>query len=220
MGSSQAPVATTSLWTRITYHVSGKILWAMCKLWFRLRSYGAEQIPRQGPVVLVANHASYVDPALLGATCGRRVRFLARGGLGRVPLLGTWMRAVGVFFVGESGTTRQGIKRSLAVLAQGEVVAVFPEGSRSRTGEVEPFQRGTLLLLKKSCAVVVPAGINGSFHAFPPGSIFPRPLRCTVRYGAPMAAAEVLAEGGLEILRQRVSELCGAPLAQAVEAAE
>lgn len=202
------------------YHVSRGVLWAMCKLWFRIRGQGAERVPSQGPVVLAANHASYLDPLLLGTTCGRRVRFLARGGLGRVPLLGAWMRAVGVIFVGEAGTTRKGILRSLDVLDRGEVVAVFPEGSRSRNGEVMPFQRGTLLLLKKSGAVVVPAGISGSFHAFPPGSIFPRPWRCTVHYGAPMAAAEVLAEGGLEILRQRVSELCGAPRAQAVEVAE
>ena len=220
MGSPQVPVATTSHWIRITYYVSCGVIWAACRLWFRLGGHGAEQIPRQGPVVLVANHASYLDPLLLGSTCPRRVRFLARGGLGKVPVLGAWMRAVGVFFVGEVGTTRQGMRRSVAVLDRGEVVALFPEGSRTRTGEVAPFQRGALLLLKKSSAVVVPVGIGGSFHAFPPGSIFPRPLRCTVRYGVPMAAAEVLAEGGLEILRQRVSELCGAPLAQAADADE
>lgn len=220
MGSPAAPVTTTSCWIRFTYQISRWVLWALCKVWFRLGGRDAEQVPREGPVLLAANHASYLDPVLLGTTCHRRVRFLARGGLGKVPLLGLWMRAVGVFFVGEAGTTRQGLQRSLAVLDQGEVVAMFPEGSRTRSGSVEPFQRGALLLLKKSGAVVVPVGIRGSFHAFPPGSIFPRPLRCSVHYGAPMPADEVLAEGGLEILRQRVSELCGAPLAQAVDAAE
>lgn len=202
------------------YQVSRGVLRALCKVWFRLGGRGAEQVPSEGPVILIANHASYLDPVLLGSTCPRRVRFLARGGLGKVPLLGAWMRAVGVFFVGEAGTTRKGMQRSLVVLDQGEVVALFPEGSRTRTGEVAPFERGALLLLKKSGAVVVPVGIRGSFTAFPPGSVFPRPLRCTVHYGAPMAADEVLAAGGLEILRQRVSELCGAPLAQAADAAE
>ncbi len=222
MARPPAAVATTraSIWVRITYRISRAVMWILCKLWFRLRRRGVEQVPTQGPVVLAANHQSYLDAVLLGITCPRRIRFLARGGLARVPLLGAWMRAVGAFFVGEAGTTQLGMRQALAVLGLGEVVALFPEGSRSRTGHLAPFQRGALLLLKKSAAVVVPVGIRSSFHAFPPGSIFPRPLRCAVHYGAPMAAAEVLAEGGLEILRQRVSELSGAPLAQAADAAE
>ena len=220
MTSVEAPAATTSLGVKIAYSVSCGVLRLLSWIWFRLAGTGQEQVPPDGPVVLAANHASYLDPILLGGTCRRRVRFLARGGLGRVPLLGAWMRAVGVFFVGDEGNTRQGIQGSLAVLRRGELVALFPEGSRSSNGEIAPFQRGTLLLLKKSGATVVPVGIRGSFHAFPPGRIFPRPWRCTVHYGAPMAAAEVLVEGGLEILRQRVSELSGVPLAQAEDAAE
>ncbi len=220
MTSVEAPAAPTGLGVRVTYHVSAWLLWAASKIWFRLRGEGQEQVPRHGAAVLAANHSSYLDPVLLGTTCRRRVRFLARGGLSKVPVLGAWMRAVGVFFVGEAGSTRQGIQRSLAVLARGEVVALFPEGSRSFDGQLAPFERGALLLLKKSGATVVPVGIRGSFSALPPGRIFPRPWRCTVHYGAPMAAAEVLAEGGLEILRQRVSELSGVPLAQAEDAAE
>ena len=195
------------------YWLSYCIIWLFCKVWFRLGRRGVTQFPQKGPVLVAANHGSYLDPMLLGASAPRRVRFVARGNLGRVPLLGGWMRAVGVIFVPEGSNVRQAMERSIAELADGKVVAIFPEGSRTGTGEVDGFQRGILLLLKKSGATVVPTGIRGSFHAFPPGRILPRPWRCTVHYGTPMAAAEVLAEGGLEILRQRVSELSDLPLA-------
>ena len=210
--------AWAELWQLFMYWLSRCFIWLFCKFWFRLGRRGVALFPRQGPVLVAANHGSYLDPLLLGSTVPRRIRFVARGNLGKVPLVGGWMRAVGVIFVPEGSNVRQAMERSIAELANGKVVAIFPEGSRTQTGEVESFQRGLLLLLKKSGATVVPAGIRGSFHAFPPGRTLPRPWRCTVHYGAPMAAAEVLAEGGLEILRQRVSELSDLPLA-AVEGA-
>ncbi len=89
---------------------------------------------------------------------------------------------------------------------------MFPEGTRTRDGKLHEFQRGLLLLLKKSQARVVPVGIRGSFSVLPPGSAFPRPRRCSVHFGRVWSAEEVLADRGLEALRREVAELSGSEM--------
>ncbi len=203
---------------RPLYQVSRALLHAACRVFWRYRAAGVEHIPRQGPVILAANHASFLDPLLLGVRCRRPVHYLARADLGRVPVVGAWMRGVGVGFVERTAPTAAALHCLLDVLRQGGVVGVFPEGTRSPDGRVWPFRRGVQLLSKKTGATIVPAGIRGSFAAFPRGRRVPRLFRrCSVVFGAPLRADEVLAEGGLEELRRRVGRLCAQPLVDAIE---
>lgn len=208
---AERTAARGSLWF---YTVSRGICWAWCKVWFRHSATGAENIPEAGPVVLACNHASHMDPLLLGTMVPRRCWYLARVSLGRIPLLGSWMRAVGIVFIDRKSPGRRSVESLISLLDAGEVVGMFPEGTRTRDGRIQRFERGLLLLLKKSQARVVPVGLRGSFAAYPPGGLFPKPRRCSAHFGPVWTADEVLADGGLESLRQKVAELSGAELAE------
>lgn len=183
------------------------------RLLFRATAEGAENVPATGPVVLVPNHASFLDPPLVGTSCRRQVRFMARSTLGHNRLFGWWMRQVGVVTIDREAPARATFGESIKLLEAGEVMAVFPEGTRTTDGRVGEFKKGILKLLDKSGAIAVPVGIIGAFEAWPRHRKLPRPRRCRVRFGLPLTAAEVCAPGGLDRLRQAVADLSGQELA-------
>ena len=198
---------------RTVYAVSCSLFAAAVRCLWGYRATGVERVPKQGPVLFVANHASFLDPLFLGVRCGRQVHYVARASLRRIPVVGAWMQAVGVVFVDRDAPTTASLQRLIDLLRQGAAVGVFPEGTRSADGRVGPFKRGVQVLLKKTGATVVPAGIRGSFAVFPRGRRFPRLFRrCSVTFGDALRADEVLAEGGLEEVRRRVARLCDQPL--------
>lgn len=196
--------------SRTWFYVSQWILLQIARVFWFLRARGRGHIPREGPMLLAANHGSFLDPLFVGGPPPRIVRFVARSSLAKVPLIGWWMRRVGTVFVDRDAPALTSLKAMVSVLNNGQAMIVFPEGSRTRNGDLGPFKPGIRVLVKKSGAAVVPVGIRGSFHVFPPGRRFPRLFRrCSVTYGAPMTAEEVLADGGLEVLRRRVADLSG-----------
>lgn len=184
-----------------------------CRLMFRVSAQGLENVPTEGGLILTSNHSSHLDPIIMGIFLPRRCWYVARLTLGKIPLVGAWMRAIGVIFIDRKSPGRAALGRAIEYLENGEIIGYFPEGTRSPDGRVREFQKGLLLLLKKSDASVVPVGIDGSFSAFPKGAYLPRPRRVTVRYGSARSAAEVLAPGGLEALRLEVAELSRSELA-------
>jgi 1-acyl-sn-glycerol-3-phosphate acyltransferase len=198
---------------RLTYRVSRGIAAAAIRVFLRYRSEGADKVPRTGPVVLVANHCSYLDPALVGIGCRRQVRFVARANLARHRIIGWWLRAVGAVLIDRSAPARSSFTEAVEMLSLGNVVAVFPEGTRSRTGELMEFKKGVLHLVDKTRAIVVPVGIMGSFEAWPRHRKLPRLRRCSVRFGEPLTAQEVCAVDGLDRLRRAVAGLSGQALA-------
>lgn len=195
------------------WHLSRVVVLGLCKVWFRLRVEGRQHVPASGPVLLVANHASYLDPPLIGITAGRFVRFLAQAGLAKFGPLRYWLRQVGVTLIDRSAPSKDALRLISDCLRGGDAVGVYPEGTRSRDGAVGPFRSGVEFLARRSNAVVVPVGIEGGSRAFPRGKLLPRPFRIVVRYGAPWTAEQVLAPGGLEALRRQVATLAQAPLA-------
>jgi 1-acyl-sn-glycerol-3-phosphate acyltransferase len=185
---------------------------AFCRVWFRLRIEGREQVPATGPVLLVANHASYLDPPLVGISSGREVNFLAQAGLAGFLPLRWWMRQVGVTLIDRDAPSKEALRRIADSLTAGEVVGLFPEGTRSADGAVGPFKSGVEFLVRRTGAVVVPIGLDGAHRAFPRRAWLPRPRRITVRFGAPWGPEKVLAPGGVDALRAHVAGLARAPL--------
>lgn len=207
-------IARSPFW----WAVSKGLVLTFCRLYFRLRIEGRHHVPKTGPVLLVANHASYVDPPLVGITAGRWVGFLAQAGLARLGPLRWWLGQMGVTLIDRNAPSKEALRVIAECLGKGEAVGIFPEGTRSADGAVGPFRNGVEFLVRRTGATVVPIGLDGNHRAFPRKAILPRPRKLVVRYGAPMSAAEVLAPGGVERLRARVAELAQAPLRDVVGA--
>lgn len=132
-------------------------------LW-RMRVYGAGNVPMTGPLIVACNHVSYFDPPLLGTACPRRIAYMAKEQLFRIPLLGPAIAAVGAYPVDREGSATAAIKRSVEVLREGRAIGIFPEGTRNLEGSVEPHA-GVALLASLGKAPVVPACLEGTARA-------------------------------------------------------
>lgn len=207
-----APRASVVRRSRFWWLLSKGMALAFCRVWFRMRAEGRDAVPGRGAVLLVANHASYLDPPLVGMNCRREVNFLAQAGLAKFAPLRWWMRQVGVTLIDRDAPSKDALRLIADSLAAGEVVGIFPEGTRSADGAVAPFKTGVEFLVRRTGAVVVPVGLDGAHRAWPRKAWLPRPRKIVVRYGEPWPAEKVLAAGGVEALRARVAELARAPL--------
>jgi 1-acyl-sn-glycerol-3-phosphate acyltransferase len=194
---------------RFVYGLSKWITRPTLWLFGRARAHGSGHVPATGGVLLVANHASFLDPPLLGSYCPRPVHFVMRSSLFGFWPLRWWFRQVGVIALDREGSARGAFAAGEAALREGKVLCIFPEGTRTRDGRVGPFKRGLQLLVERTQATVVPVGLRGTYAAWPPHRRLPRPRRLAVHFGSPCSPASVLAEGGLLRLRQQVVALCG-----------
>lgn len=186
-------------------------LW-FSKVWFRLRVEGRERFPAEGPVIVVANHASYIDPPMVGISSPRWLLFLAQAGLARFAPARWWMARVGVTLIDRDSPSKEALRLLSDSLKAGHPVGIFPEGTRSKDGRIGPFRNGVEFLVRRTGASVLPVGIDGSQRAMPRSAWLPRPRKVVVRFGELWAPERVLAEGGNEALRACVAELAGAEL--------
>lgn len=173
---------------------------ALIRAWFRLRIEGP---PPVGPCVLVANHTSFLDPLLLGSAQPSRIVYLMTEVVWRSPALGWFYRWSKAIPLSTRGQNREPLRAARAVLAQGRIVGVFPEAGLSRDGQLMLGSPGAVSLALQAEVPIVPVGIVGASTALPPGAALPRPRRITVRFGAPIPPAELLALGG-DDRRQRL----------------
>jgi 1-acyl-sn-glycerol-3-phosphate acyltransferase len=162
--------------------------------YFRWRVSGAENVPLSGPVILASNHASFIDPPLVGAGLPRDINYLARESLFRQPFLGWVLPRVNVVPVDRDGAGAKGLKQILDRLLGGAAIILFPEGTRSPDGKLQPARAGIGLTVIKSQAPVVPVRVFGTFEAYGRHRKFPAPRRVGVVYGKPMDFAALRAE--------------------------
>lgn len=166
-------------------------------LYCRWRVYNPERVPLQGPVILASNHASFLDPPLVGAGLHRGINYLARENLFRFPVMGWVLRNWDVVPVDREGGGAKGLKAILDRLLAGGAIILFPEGTRTRDGKLQPARSGIGLTVIKSTAPVVPVRVFGTFDAYGRHMIFPRPRRVAVKYGQPMAFEQLRAEANV-----------------------
>jgi 1-acyl-sn-glycerol-3-phosphate acyltransferase len=162
---------------------------------FRLKAIGLENIPREGGVVLCANHTSNFDPPLLGSPLEREVHYMAKAELFDVPVLGYILPRIRAFPVKRGGVSKESIKLSLQLLKDGHVMGIFPEGTRSNAGGMG--KKGAAMLAMKSGATVIPAAIVGGYRPF---------RQMKVIYGPPVDLSE-FAESGSEGLEQATEKI-------------
>jgi 1-acyl-sn-glycerol-3-phosphate acyltransferase len=154
-----------------------------------LSAHGLENVPKQGAFILVSNHISLLDPLIIGSTAGqmagRLVHFMAKEELRHWPVIGWLATQAGVYFVRRGEADRAAQRLSLDLLARGEPIAVFPEGTRSRDGNLGEPRNGAALLAMRTGLPLLPVSITGSNRLFPRGAWLPRRARVTVRVGEP-----------------------------------
>jgi 1-acyl-sn-glycerol-3-phosphate acyltransferase len=143
-------------------------------LGFSLRTEGSRHVPRSGPVLIIANHESYLDPVAVGLAVRRRIHYLARKTLFK-GLLGSFLHSVGCVPVDQEGVAKEGIKTSLGLLKAGRALLVFPEGERTLSGHMLPFKPGISLLIKRAEVPIVPVGIAGAYESYPRSRLLPSP---------------------------------------------
>jgi 1-acyl-sn-glycerol-3-phosphate acyltransferase len=176
------------------------------RLFFRFRVIHRERMIQTGPVILAMNHQSYLDPPLAGTTCDRAIYFLARRTLLDVPLLGWVLPKLNVIPVNQEGVDRSAIKALIRVLQAGNGVLVFPEGSRTPDGTLQPGEPGMGLVIAKTLAPVVPMRIFGAREALPRSGGRLRFVPITVVIGDPIFFTAADVQPGGKDLYARLSD--------------
>ena len=149
------------------YRFNFSWIWLTYTLGFSFRSRGFRNMPKTGPVLILANHESYLDPLAVGLAVRRRIWYLARKPLFKPPLLGPFLKSVGCVPVDQEGVAKEGLRTSIDLLNSGKPMLVFPEGRRTADGKMQPLKAGIALILKRAPVPIVPVGIAGAYEAFP-----------------------------------------------------
>lgn len=176
------------------YLVRNTVGWFASRL-YRVRFIGAENVPAGG-AILAGNHVSYLDPVLLWAGSVRPAHFMGKIELWETRWLGWCLDNFWVFPVNRAGADREAIMTASRLLGQGELVGIFPEGTRKRENQEElgEAQGGVAFIAMRAGAPIVPVGIAGTDRAWPPGKKIPRLVKVTISYGEPISPDDF--EGG------------------------
>ncbi len=197
-------------WYFTIYHLTRFI----ARVFFRFRVIHPERIIQEGPVILAMNHESYLDPPFAGIGCRRAIYFLARKTLLEVPVLGWILPRLNVIPVDQEGGDRSALKALIRSLRANHGTLVFPEGSRTLDGNLQPPQPGIGFVIAKTLAPVVPMRIFGARQALPRGGGRLRFCRITIVVGEPLYfTAADLAGNNREVyprLSQRVMDAIAA----------
>ncbi len=172
------------------YRLAQAVLYIGYKILFRFKVYGIENLPKDSRGVIIAsNHASFLDPPLVGVALKRPVAFLAKDYLFKVFLLGTLIRWLGSLPIKSGKDDFRSMRELLRALKSGKQVLIFPEGTRSKDGKLQPVEGGVGFLAIKSECYVVPTFIQGTYEAFPKGAKFLRPHPVKIYFGKPFIPA-------------------------------
>ena len=171
----------------MVYSLSRLLLRVFLRLGFGFRVEGRAHEPRTGPVVVVSNHVSDLDPLIVGAALRRRGAFMAKHELFRVPGVRWWIAACGAFPVRRGAPDRQALRTALGILERGGLLIMFPEGTRGRDRTLRDPEPGAALLARRTGAALLPVAVLGTDVVLPRDAHRLRAGRITVRIGPPLS---------------------------------
>jgi len=192
---------------RFGYRVVQSVTRALMAIGFQARCWGRENYPATGGALICANHQSFLDPMLIGNSSVRPMNYLARKTLFRFGPLGWLLDFVNTIPVEREGFGVGGVRETLKRLKRGEMVLLFPEGTRSSDGEIQLFKQGFATLARRSRVALVPVGVDGAYDVWPRSERFPQLGQVRVVVGKPLSPELVAKLGDRELmdeLRQRI----------------
>jgi 1-acyl-sn-glycerol-3-phosphate acyltransferase len=156
-----------------------------CKLMFRLKAHGRQNLPKNGGFILASNHVSYLDPIIVGSSCPRKLNYMGRHDLFNNPLISRLLYAVGTFPVKRNSADLSALKEAMRRVKAGKGLLLFPEGRRkdADSSSFDKPQAGIGFLAAKLGVPVIPVFVKGSEKAFPRGAKFIRPANVHVYFG-------------------------------------
>ena len=191
--SGDTPDRSRQSWPgRLLYRCFWAVVYIPIKILFRLRVEGRENLP-DGPFVLAAVHRSFADTPIIGVITGRRLRFMGKESLWNSRLLGTFLTVMGGFPVERGSADRTALRAAGDVLALGEPLVMFPEGTRQQGARLDRalVLDGPAFVAARAGVPIVPVGLGGTPSALPVGSVIPRPAKVVAVIGEPIQPPKV-----------------------------
>lgn len=183
MADNREPLVSRALYHLFKWSVVSPVLHG----YLRGRIYGAKKVPMDGPLIVVANHASNFDPPLLSNCVRRPVSFMAKESLFQVPVLAPAIRAYGAYPVKRGAADRSAIRSAMSQLEQGWAVGIFLQGVRSPDGKITDPKLGAALIAAKAQVPLLPVSLWGTQKILAKGETVPKPAAVTVRIGEAIA---------------------------------
>jgi len=171
----------TTRFNQPLYRISRFAAVRFIRMIFQVRVENPEAVPLSGPCILASNHAHNIDPFLVGSSIPRFVEFMAKDELFHIPLVSPLISYLGAFPIRRGRNDRAAFKRALEVPARGGCLVIFPEGHRSKDGQIGKGMPGVALIARRAQCPIVPCAIVGTYKFR---------TRLTVRFGAPVVASE------------------------------
>lgn len=169
---------------------------------YGIRVRGRHHVPRVGGALVLSNHQSHYDPVLIGLACDRRLNYVARSTLFRFAPFRWLINSLDAIPIEREGSGLAGLKETLRRLKRGELVLLFPEGTRTRTGEVGVLKPGFSALAHRARVPLVPVGIDGAFDAWPRTRRWPWLARIEIQFGEPLLPDEAAALSDRELVAE------------------
>jgi 1-acyl-sn-glycerol-3-phosphate acyltransferase len=184
-------MAQRSLSKRLWYD----FLRVVCRLlgvaFFRIRVFDRQYVPQSGGVLVVSNHQSHLDPIMVGLACDRRMNYVARDTLFGFPPFRWLINSLDAIPIDREGIGLGGLKESLRRLKAGEMLLIFPEGTRTRDGNVGELKPGFLALARRSKVPLLPIAIDGAYDSWPKRNMLPGLAVIHIRYAQPLSPDEM-----------------------------
>ncbi|MBP8717756.1 MAG: lysophospholipid acyltransferase family protein [Candidatus Caldatribacteriota bacterium] len=155
------------------YKICRSICYLVVILFWSLKIKGENIDNYKGPIIIAANHVSYLDPIIVGISVKRPINFIAKKEVFDVPILGYILRKLGVIPVDKKNTNPTSIKKTITLLKEGHILGIFPEGTRSLDGKLLKLNSGIIKIALQTNAPIIPIGLNGTFDVYPPHAKIP-----------------------------------------------
>lgn len=184
----------------VWYEFLRVFVWFSSMFYFRLRVEGEHNVPSAGPVLLIANHQSHLDPPLVGVGARRHLHYVARKSLFKFAPFRWLITSLDAIPLDRDGMGLEGMKQTMKRLKAGGIVIIFPEGTRTPNGEIQEFKAGFLTLARRTNAILLPVGIAGPYQCWPRTQNYPSRGTVNIEFGQPIPLTTMQAMSDDELM--------------------